>query len=123
MSDLTTIIDTHLEAYGEPDEARRMTLIEKVWAPDGVLLDPPLDGTGHDGISAAAAAVNQHYPGHRFRRTTAIDEHHDVARYGWELVGRDGAVAIAGVDVVEVRDGQLQRVAGFFGELPPPKDD
>ena len=37
MNDLSTTIDTYLEAYGEPDAGRRIALIEQVWAPDGHL--------------------------------------------------------------------------------------
>ena len=56
---------------------------------------------------------------HTFRRTTGIDEHHGVARYGWELVAADGAVAVGGTDIAEIGDdGRLVRVTGFFGDLP-----
>jgi hypothetical protein len=123
MSDLTTTIDTYLEAYGEADADRRIRLIEKVWAPEGRLIDPPIDGAGHDGISAMADAVLGQFPAHTFRRTSGIDAHHGIARYGWELVSADGTVTLAGSDVAEVDDdGRLVRVTGFFGDLPA-KDD
>ena len=113
-------IDTYLDAYGEADADRRMQLIGQVWAADGRLLDPPLDGQGHAGISELTTVVHAHYPGHTFRRTTAVDAHHDVARYGWELVGPDGTVAVAGLDVAELgTDGKIVRVLGFFGDLQP----
>jgi hypothetical protein len=116
----TETIDTYLEAYGEADATRRMQLIQQVWAADGRLLDPPLDGQGHDGISELTTIVHGHYPGHTFRRTTAVDMHHGVARYGWELVGPDGTVAVAGLDVAEFgSDGKIVRVLGFFGDLQP----
>jgi hypothetical protein len=120
MSDLATTIDTYLEAYGEPDGPKRTELIRRVFADDGRLIDPPLDASGHDGIAAMAEAVQSQFPGHRFRRTSAVDAHHDFARYGWELFGPDGAVAVAGMDVVELdTDGRLVRVVGFFGDLGP----
>jgi hypothetical protein len=119
MSDLSTTIDTYLDAYGETDVARRDELVERVWATNGELLDPPLEASGRAAISGLADVVNAHYPGHRFRRTSGIDAHHDVARYAWELVAPDGTVAVAGMDVAEINDrGQLVRVAGFFGDLP-----
>jgi hypothetical protein len=116
---LATTIDTYLDAYGETDRVRRGELIAEVWAPDGRLADPPFEGAGHDGISALSEVVFEHFPGHSFRRTTGIDAHHGVARYGWELVGPDGAVAVGGVDIAEVDDaGRLTRITGFFGDLP-----
>jgi hypothetical protein len=118
MSDITTTIDTYLEAYGEADPARRVKLIERVWAVDGQLVDPPLDAAGHDAISNMAAAVQGQFPGHRFRRSSDVDAHHGFARYGWELVAADGTVAVSGVDIAEVDDARLQRVIGFFGDLP-----
>ncbi len=117
MTELTATVDTYLAAWNEADPARRAPLIEQVWAPDGSLVDPPLDGSGHDGISAVADALHAHYPDHRFRRTGAVDAHHDRFRFTWELVRPDGTVAIAGLDVGEVApDGRLARVTGFFDE-------
>ena len=51
-------------------------------------------------ISALADVVLTHYADHRFVRTTAVDAHHGFARYGWDLTGPDGTVAVSGTDVV-----------------------
>jgi hypothetical protein len=119
MSDVTTTIDTYLEAYGEPGAERRQELIRKVWAADGHLIDPPLDARGHDGIDGMFAAVQGQFAGHTFRRSSGVDVHHDIARYSWELVGPDGSVALVGLDVAEFDgDGRLSRVVGFMGDLP-----
>jgi SnoaL-like domain len=119
MSNLTTTVDTYLSAYGEPDAARRAELISQVWAADGELVDPPLAAEGHAGISDMAATVQGQFAGHRFRRVSAIDEHHGRFRFAWELVAPDGSVAVAGTDVGELAgDGRLRRITGFFGELP-----
>jgi hypothetical protein len=116
-TDLTQLVDTHLVAYGEPDPDRRAELIAAVWTPDGRLVDPPMSGEGHAGIAALAEALQGQFPGHRFRRTTQIDAHHDVLRYGWALVGPDGRVAVAGEDVAQLAaDGRLRQICGFFGD-------
>ena len=119
MTELTQLIDTHLGAWTEPDAGRRADLVAQVWSEDGRLIDPPFVGEGHAGITEMGALVQQHYPGHRFRRTSEVDAHHDYLRFAWELVGPDGAVALSGVDVGELGgDGRLRRITGFFGELP-----
>lgn len=118
MNDITATIDTHLAAYCEPDPARRGGLIAAAWAEGGTLVDPPFDGTGRAGIAALTGQVLAHYPDHRFRRNTAVDAHHGLARYGWELVAPDGSAAVTGTDVVETDDdGRLVRVVRFFGDL------
>jgi hypothetical protein len=118
--DLTAIVDGHLDAYGDPDAGRRSERIRAVWADDGRLIDPPATGDGHAGVNALAEALQQQFPGHRFRRTSAIDAHHDRLRYAWELAGPDGVAVLAGVDVAELDgDGRLRQITGFFGDLPP----
>ena len=120
VTTLTVAIDTHLQAYCEPDAERRADLLAAAWATDGTLVDPPFDGQGLDAIAGMTDVLLQHYAGHSFRRTTAVDVHHTFARYGWELVGPDGTVAVDGTDFVEIDDeGRLDRIVGFFGPLTP----
>jgi hypothetical protein len=114
------IVDSHLLAYAMADVDRRNALVAANWNPDGELLDPPLEGRGHTEISALADAVLTHFAGHRFERTTAVDSHHGFARYGWDLVGPGGAIAVSGIDVVQFDDdGKLLRIVGFFGPMEP----
>ena len=114
--EITRVVDLHLAAYCEPDAATRAELVAAAWADDGTLIDPPFEGTGHVAIAALADAVLTHFPAHTFRRTTAVDHHHGVGRYGWELVSATGDVSVAGIDIVDLAaDGKLQRVVGFFG--------
>jgi diadenosine tetraphosphatase ApaH/serine/threonine PP2A family protein phosphatase len=116
---LSEVVDRYLAAWNETDRARRAELIESVWTTDGRLIDPPLAAEGHAGIGEMAATLQAQFPGHRFRRASGIDAHHDQLRFAWELVGPGGAVALAGLDVGELAaDGRLRRVTGFFGELP-----
>jgi hypothetical protein len=117
MDTLDTIVDTHLQGYCEPDPARRADLLGRVWHADGELLDPPIAGVGPEEIAALVDVVLGHYPQHRFVRTSTVDAHHDHARYAWDLVAPDGAVAVSGLDVATVVDGRLSRVVGFFGPL------
>ena len=117
-TDITETVDGYLSAWNERDPERRAGLIRRVWSEHGRLVDPPLAGEGHDAISDMAAAMHEHYAGHRFRRTSDVDAHHDQLRFAWELVGPDGEVALTGLDVGELAaDGRLLRVTGFFGDL------
>ncbi len=119
MTTPSTMIDTYLAAYGETDSNRRRQLIEECFAPDATLADPPLDAAGHDGLDELFAAVQGQFAGHTFRRTSGVDEHHASARYDWELVAADGAVAVVGTDFVRFSPaGTIASVVGFFGPTP-----
>jgi SnoaL-like domain len=118
MTDVTTTVDRYIDMWNETDPARRAELIERTWVDDAHYVDPMLQADGHDGLSAMVAGVHEQFPGHRFRRTSAVDEHHGLVRFGWELADPDGAVTVAGIDVgIVADDGRLTRIAGFFGEL------
>ena len=122
MNDVTTsteTIDTYLAAYGEPDPDRRRELSVAAFADGGVLADPPFVATGHDELHATFAAVQEQFPGHRFRRCSEVDEHHDAARYRWSLESPDGTVAVAGTDYVLFVAGKIVRATGFFGDQEP----
>src|SRR5438309_196963 len=92
MSDVTTTVETYLAMWNEPDPARRAEHIERAWAEAGHYVDPLLEAEGHAALGEMVAAVHAQYPGHRFRRTSAIDTHHDQLRFGWELVAPDGSI-------------------------------
>jgi hypothetical protein len=114
----TELVDEHLATWSEPDPTRRLQRIADCWDADGALVDPPLDGRGHDGINALMGAMQEHYPDHVFTRVGDVDAHHDTFRVAWELRGPVGDVALAGLDVGLVGDdGKLTRISGFFGVL------
>jgi hypothetical protein len=114
----TEIIDAYFAMWNEEDAGGRRGLIETAWVRDGSYVDPLLEAKGHDGLDAMVAGVHTQFPGQKFRRTTAIDAHHDRARFGWELAAPDGSVTVAGLDVAcFAPDGKLSSIAGFFGPV------
>lgn len=115
----TTTIDRYFDMWNTEDEDGRRAAVADAWTVDARYVDPLLEADGHDGLVAMVAGVQAHYPGHRFRRTTDIDAHHDAVRFGWELFAPDGTVVVAGIDVGELdAAGKLRRITGFFGEPP-----
>jgi len=119
-TDTTTeqVIDAYFAMWNEHDPAARAALIEQAWSSDGSYRDPLLAADGPTALSEMVAVVHQHYPGQRFARVTAIDEHNGFARFGWQLADDGGSVSVAGLDVAELADdGRLARITGFFGEL------
>ncbi|MGH9111347.1 MAG: nuclear transport factor 2 family protein [Acidimicrobiales bacterium] len=118
-TDVTATVDAYLAGLTETDPARRMELIQQAWTEDARFVDPLFDVEGHEALAELTAGVVAQYPGHTFRRTSAVDMHHDLVRYGFEFVAPDGTVVVTGLDVATVAaDGRLQAIAGFFGDLP-----
>ena len=116
-----TTVDTYLAMWNEPDEARRADLIATAWTEDGRYVDPLASVAGHDQISDLIGAVRAQAPGHVFRLLgERVDAHHDVVRFGWELVPAAGGESVAiGFDVaVAGEDGRIGSVIGFLDKAP-----
>lgn len=114
----TALIDRYIAVWNETDTARRRALIARTWTENATYLDPLMAGEGHAGIDAMVQAVQDAYPGNRFRRTGEVDVRHDRVRFGWTL-GPDGGPALAqGIDFGVIAPEQL--LAGVTGFLDQP---
>jgi hypothetical protein len=111
---ITTVVDSYIAAWNEPDADRRRSLVASVWTDDGRYLDPLMSGAGTEGITEMIGAAQGQFPGHSFALSAGPDAHNDVVRFSWTLNGADGPVA-AGTDFATVAsDGRLQSVTGFL---------
>jgi hypothetical protein len=117
--DHTTTVDAYFDLLNETDPDVRARLVADVWTEDGAFFDPLHEATGHEALVELIAGLQAQFPGQRFARTSGIDSHHGVVRFGWELRAGDGTTTVAGLDVgIVAPDGRLTRLAGFFGPLP-----
>ncbi|MFI0902576.1 nuclear transport factor 2 family protein [Streptomyces sioyaensis] len=81
--------------------------------------DPLADVAGHEGLAAVIAGAHAQFPGFVFRPLGDVDGHHEIARFGWELVSTDGSAPVAGFDVVRLgEDGRIRSVLGFLDRVP-----
>jgi hypothetical protein len=119
MTDIGTAVESYFAMWNEEDASRRASHIAQAWEDGGHYVDPLQEAKGADELSQMVTGVQDQFPGHRFRKTSGIDQHHGLVRFGWELVAPDGGVTVAGLDIGVVSEtGKLQRIAGFFGDLP-----
>jgi hypothetical protein len=120
MTEATELVHRYLEVWNEKDDDLRRAAVAALWAQDGCYLDPLTEVTGHDGISALIGVVQQQLPDHVFRLLDGVDAHHNIARFTWELVPRDGRESIAeGFDVAVIDDdGRIGSVLGFLDKAP-----
>ncbi len=116
MSDLN---DRYLACWNETDPGRRRALLDELWTEDATYTDPLADVRGRDQIDATIAAVQQQFPGFVFSPASAVDAHHNRARFTWGL-GPDGAEpVVVGFDVLVLdASGRIEAVHGFLDRVP-----
>lgn len=116
---ISQTIDRFFQAWNADSPDERRAAVEAAWTPDASVKDPLADVRGHDEITAFLTQAVSQFPGHSFRRAGGIDVHHDLARFGWHLVGPDGSVVVEGLEVASIAaDGRLSSTLGFFGPIP-----
>ena len=113
------VIDRYCQAWSAPDPVSRAQLLASVWSAGATYTDPGVHAAGADALLVHIAKIQASRPGARVVRTTAVDEHHGVARFGFRVLGADGAVLREGMDVAFMaEDGAtIDRIVGFFGPL------
>lgn len=117
-TDLAQLIDTYCQVWSEPDVHRRAQVLAQVWSNGATYTDPTVHAAGSGELLAHIANVVARRPGARIVRTSAVDEHHGLARFSWRLIEADGTHRPEGIDIVELSaDGQIRRIIGFFGPL------
>ena len=118
-TDTAALVETYFEMWRTTDPGERAELVARTFTADGRHVDQHADARGHDGLVEMIAGVHAGFPGFQMARTSGIDRFGDQLRFAWELDGADGTPIVTGLDVAEVAaDGRLQRVTGFWGDLP-----
>ncbi|ODT05896.1 MAG: hypothetical protein ABS58_13945 [Mesorhizobium sp. SCN 65-20] len=120
-SEVTSLIDRYCAVWNEPEPERRKALLEAVWADRATYTDPRSDTKGVDELLAHITTVRAGRPGARIVRTTTVDVHHGLARFGWRVVEADGTPLPEGIDIALLApDGErIERIIGFFGPMTP----
>ncbi len=114
------VIDRYIEAWNTTDDARRLELLETVFTDEAKFIDPFVEADGAQGVADFIGGMQAQFADHVLARTTVVDLHHDLARFGWVGTAPDGTVAFGGIDVVVLaEDGRFTAVAGFLGDLAP----
>jgi len=117
-----TAVARYFEAWNAGEKEALTKAVTAAWTADGTYTDPLADVRGHEGIAAVIAGAHEQFPGFEFRLTGAVDGHHDLARFSWELVAvADGSAPVAGFDVITLSDdGRIRSVHGFLDRIPHP---
>lgn len=117
-----TAVARYFEAWNATGSAEELgKAVEAAWSVGGSYTDPMSDAMGHEAVAGVIGAVHAQFPGYEFRLDGAVDGHHHLARFRWELVSlADGSAPVAGSDVITLaEDGRIATVAGFLDRVPP----
>jgi hypothetical protein len=129
------LADRYVTLWNEPDPARRRELISGLWTENGTqILQAPeearkiaaspgigmnavLEAHGHAELEQRATSAYEHWgasEGASFRRRDDADRVHDVVKFHWEAVDKDGEVFAVGLNVfVLAEDGRIRRDYSF----------
>ncbi|MFF3885914.1 nuclear transport factor 2 family protein [Streptomyces sp. NPDC001914] len=115
-----TAVNRYFEAWNASGPDALSKAVAAAWIPDGTYTDPLAEVRGHEQITALIASAHERFPGFVFRPLGAVDGHHDIARFGWELAdGTDGPAPVAGFDVIVLDgEGRIRSVHGFLDRVP-----
>jgi hypothetical protein len=128
--DLTTLTDSYVAVWNEPDAGRRAAAVRALWSDDAVhVLQPPqeirqaaaglgfdrlvLEARGHDALELRVTRAYEEFvaPGtFAFRARGDADRLHDLVKFRWEMVpcGAPGDVAAVGLEILLLgADGRI----------------
>ncbi|MFC4003453.1 nuclear transport factor 2 family protein [Prauserella oleivorans] len=118
MPEFTTLAERYLSIWNTTDADTRQSLVRELFTPDATYTDPLGSVRGWSGIDTFIATAQDQFAGLSFRRSGAVDGHHDIARFGWHL-GPDGELPIVmGFDVIVTADDRIRGVSGFLDKDP-----
>lgn len=117
--DVTALIDRYCRVWNEDDPSIRADLLVSVWATNATYTDPSVHASNAEELLKHIATVRARRPGAAVLRTSAVDIHHAVARFAWQVVQADGTALPEGIDIALISsDGRrIERIIGFFGAL------
>ena len=112
-----------LAAWNERDPARLRELVVLSVTADVAFTDPQYTIIGREAFIEMMEAFQERVGEVQLNRTSAVDLHHDRARYSWEIIWPDGR-RFEGFDGValDLAQGKVRRIDGFFGPLEPCAD-
>ena len=106
------------QVFGEPDAAKRLVAIKRLYAADAVLNEPHGAAKGHGGINDAVSALLAELPpDFAFRALSTALGHHGVGVLKWGSGPRGGPFAVTGMDVAHFQYGLIHSLSLF---LNPP---
>lgn len=117
---ISTLLKRNLyDVFGENDAARRRAAVDEIYTEDVVFYEQPGNHIyrGRDEINRVAAELRAMHPDFRYQPIAEPEEVGNGGRIQW-VEGKSGeAPAVAGTDIIIVRDGRISAIYFFFDKL------
>lgn len=118
MTDAATIAEYYIATWNEKDATARAALIARHWGATPSYIDPLAAVSNAGDLSALIGGVHERFPGFGFSLISTPDGHGGYVRFAWGLGPVGGEAVIEGSDVVETKNGRIDRVIGFLDKVP-----
>ena len=117
---MSDIANRYIAAWNESDADLRLKAVADLWTEDGGYTDPLAAVIGAEAISAFIGGAQEQFAGLTFRLVDNVDAHHNVVRFGWQLLPAGGSESVVdGFDVLDLTDdGRIRHVYGFLDKVP-----
>ena len=119
MTNFDDVAHRYIDIWNETDPSARRAAVDQLYTEDARYVDPMAAAEGREAIASMIGAVQDQFPGFRFRLAGPVDGYHNQARFGWELGPTGTPAPIVGFDVVATdASGRIQTVLGFLDKVP-----
>jgi hypothetical protein len=116
MPDLHSVVDEYFCMWNADDPEQRLGHARRAFTDDARYVDPLSDVSGPQAAADMVGELRESHAGYEVRRASDLDRHHDVVRFGWEILDGGGGLYLSGIDVCALaEDGRIRMLAGFFG--------
>jgi len=99
--------------FSEPDVQKRHANITRLWAEDGVFIDPDTRYEGHAGIALAADGLAKKFPNFIFTELGEIVAYHGVGKLDWGFGPAGAKAVVTGSDVLVMKGDKISALYAF----------
>ena len=115
----TLMLANLLEVFNERDEAKRLSAIERTYAPNVHWTDAEGVSTGRDALEAKCVALQQQLGDQQFSASGPVHQLLNFGYLAWHLVDpTTGQPSMSGFDVAVIADGAI---TDLYTVLIPPQ--
>jgi SnoaL-like domain len=119
MGDFQDTVARYIASFNETDAGRRRELLGALYTDDVRYTDPAHDLAGPSAIDEFISSTQERFPGYEFSLGSAVDAHHDQARFQWHATAPGSTEpAYVGFDVLVTDNGRVRNVYGFLDKAP-----